>query len=138
VGRFARVTFFFCLLLTWVSNQPFMHYLLYLRSLQLIVHLPAFMVPMPVNCLIFLKHLIPIARFDWFRRVDALGALSYSSEDSETKEYLSEDVVHQLMYVDYKEYSTLTNLTTFRFFFYLTLIRVVLYPIVRALQAKFP
>jgi hypothetical protein len=98
------------------------------------------MVPMPMNTAAFFRHFTPLARFEWFNSLDTSSYLIYYNMEphkGKNNEFRS-DVVHQLSQMGYQDHSTLHNLSVFRFFFFLGLAKLILYPFVVSMQKRRP
>jgi hypothetical protein len=95
------------------------------------------MIPIPLNALVFLQYFTNLARFDWFGPVDYFDPVDYSSiftyytldpKDGQLIP-MKEDLVGRLSEMGYEGHSSLHNLSVVRFFVFLNLLRLGLYPI---------
>mmetsp|Transcript_41185 Transcript_41185/g.62649 ORF Transcript_41185/g.62649 Transcript_41185/m.62649 type:complete len:111 (+) Transcript_41185:3922-4254(+) len=66
--------------------------LLFIRSLQLIIHLPIFHVLMPANVILFYKSIMPFAKFDLLDNDMGLNAGTVLSFDEEQQRSMQADI----------------------------------------------
>ena len=91
-------------------------YVWYLRSLQLIVHLPMMSTILPANVQAYFESLIPTVQFDLMEIIEPLSPTNYVEFDIPKHKNLEWKLLDQLEDMGYETHNTVLNLGSVWFF----------------------